>query len=132
MSAPDRASWVAALRAVLAIVEEHPEIRLPDIDTIGSHRTVSWWLAGEGSAEHMAVLEEALPCELAGSFYAVSGSGSGDWYKLAGDLGGGFEVEVSARAELVAEVTVASEVVEKREWARRPVDPQAAEGEERP
>jgi hypothetical protein len=121
MTAPDGASWVAALRTVLGIVEAHPEVQVPAVSTgIGGH-TIYWWLYGGDAARHMAVLEQALPCELAAT--TSSKDGEPDRYLLNGDLGG-FKVEISAPAEHVATVTVTRETVEKREWTRKPVEPQ--------
>jgi hypothetical protein len=122
VTAPGRAARIAAIRTVLDIAGQHPEIRFPDIEsvTILSRYAADWWLSGDHAAEHMAALEAALPCELHGSVDAGATRADDRWV-LEGVLDGGFKVKVSAPALLVADCTVTTEQVEHREWARKPV-----------
>ena len=134
MTPEDRAAWIAAFRTVLDIAEAHPDIRLPYITTVGNVE-VDWYLWPDANyrepgraARDMATLEQAIPCKLTGRI-----SERGDRYELAGTLGG-IAVKVTATAGEVAEYTVTGqEVIEHRDWIRRPVpagEPQGSAAEE--
>lgn len=118
MSAQDRAARIAALKAVLAITEKYPDIPLPEISTYSSDN-VYWGLYGAESARRMALLEQALECELTAS---ARKSGDRYRYELKGTLGD-LAVTVSAPADLVAERKVTgSHTVEDVDWVRLPVE----------
>lgn len=121
MTAPDRAQVLAAWRRVLDIVEAHPDLPLPYLRPTG----IYWYVTAESRpAQALAAIEAVLPCEM-------TGTASGDKYLLSGELDG-LPVVIEAFASDVAEQRVTgTEVIETREWVRKPVEPQdAAEGDQ--
>jgi hypothetical protein len=125
MTPDERAAHVAALKKVIAIAARYMEIPLPEISTYPGTDNVHWSLWGNSAARQMAVLEEALDCELTPA--ARQASSGRDYYELKGTLGG-LAVTVSAPAELVAERKVTgTTVTEVVEWVRLPADPESGE-----
>lgn len=123
MTPEDRAARIAALRAVLTLAEDHPEIPLPEISTY-SRSNISWYLPSRDAAWQMGRLEQVLDCELTAS---ASRIGDRDRYELKGTLGG-LTVMISAPAELVAERRVTgTRTVEDVDWVRLPADPESGD-----
>lgn len=60
MTAPDRQAYVDGLRALAAVLEEHPEVPLP-WDGTGSEITCHF-LHGDGPRAAMAAAARAIPC----------------------------------------------------------------------
>jgi len=110
-----RAAYVAGLRVLAGILENHPEVPLP---FHGSASPLTFhFLAGNGDRERMAAAARALPCTWRKGARDYGELG-GAYFDLAGDLAG-LKVQLTAAREDVCEKVVTG----KREVTEMVKDP---------
>lgn len=123
-----RTAFIAGMRKVADILEEHPEVPLPEG---WWHNPLTWRMLGVGRRQVVA-LEKALKDAIGAPLAGAIDPEYDNYYVLTGDLDG-MPIRILAWVGDVAErKVIGTQVVEQVEWVRLPVpddEAQAPEGE---